>query len=76
VFVGDPKNPIAIIERGEIKDYVEDETFQAYYHCWKRLSSGMGLPYGDGWGQYPELFNVLMEAFTRELEGVRNATIH
>jgi hypothetical protein len=55
---------------------VDDREFQAYYHCWKRLSSGMGLPYGEGWGQYPELFNVLMEAFTREIEGVRNAAIH
>lgn len=76
VFVGSAKAPIATIERGEIQGYVEDEEFLAYYHCWKRLSSGMGLPYGDGWSQYPELFSTIMELMTRELEGVkRNATI-
>jgi hypothetical protein len=71
IFVGDPKKPIAFIKRSEVDGYVNDEEFRAYYHCWKRLSSGMGLPYGDGWAQYPELFNVIIEAFTREIEAVR-----
>ena len=60
IFIGSQKNPVAIIERCQVKGYLTDE-FKAYYVCWQRFDAGFGLPYGEGWAQYPQKFITIME---------------
>lgn len=55
VFVGKWKSPIAIIKRHEIAGYITED-FLCYYECWKIFNAGLGLPMGEGWGQYPHIF--------------------
>ena len=74
IFVGKQKHPIAIIKRGEIKDYLDDD-FYDYYECWKIFNSGGGYPYGDGWAYYPPLFVNILSAFQGEWRSLTNANI-
>ena len=65
MFLGPVKSPIAIIRRGEIKDYLTDDVW-GYYENWRVVNSGLGLPYGPGTAQYPEMYIRVISMFEGE----------
>lgn len=72
IFVGNWKKPIAIIKRGEIKNYIDDYFF-SYYECWRIFNAGLGLPYGEKWAEYPERFVNMISIMESEWRALTNA---
>jgi hypothetical protein len=73
IFLGDHKNPIAIIRRSEIKSFLTDEFWQSF-KAWQYFNVGLGLPSGGGWMDYPPDFIeslAAMEHEYRRLQGVK-----
>jgi hypothetical protein len=65
IFIGDHKNPLAIIRRSEIPEYITDE-FNECFTAWQFFNIGMGLPRGGGWMDYPPAFVDTLAAFEGE----------
>jgi len=62
IFIGKQKSPVAIITRGEIKEYLTDELVE-YYGIWQKFNAGFGLPYSPNWGDYPDRFTDVLSIF-------------
>lgn len=65
------KNPVAIIRRRDIKDYLDDEFWQRF-RAWRYHNAGLGLPHGGGWMDYPVDFIeglAVMEGEWRAMNG-------
>jgi len=69
IFLGPVKSPIAIIKRGEIESFLSEDIW-GYYENWRVFNSGLGLPYGPGTAQYPDMFVQVIAAFEGEWRGV------
>ena len=54
MFVGDVKNPVAIIKRREVWDYLDDK-FNQLYDIWRKYHVGMGFPNGKPWGEQSQI---------------------
>ena len=62
LFVGKQAHPVAIIKRGEIKDYITEELTEMY-GVWQRFHNGFGLPFSAQWGDYPDRFTDILGRF-------------
>ena len=67
MFIGNPENPIDIIKRSEIKDYLQYEFF-AQYEVWKKYHIGFGLPLETSWANHPKFLIDIIEVLEAEFK--------
>lgn len=71
IFLGKRESVVAIIKRKDIQSYLTDD-FYSYYQIWSRFNSGLGLPFGGGWADYPEHLIEVLETFNNEWRKATN----
>ena len=72
IFVGRKDNPVAIIKRCEIDDYVDDD-FNGMYDLWSKFHNGFGLPYERSWSNHPKRIIDIIETFELEFKKITGA---
>ena len=53
MFVGNVKDPVAVIERKDRPNYCDDDFYRAY-NVWQKWHMGFGLPFPGTWAEAPK----------------------